>query len=41
MHVFGKVSMLKVNESIWVLGFQLFLQIPHGLAEISPVKLPI
>jgi hypothetical protein len=30
--------MRNVSGSILVLGFQPFLQIPHGLAEISPAK---
>jgi hypothetical protein len=40
MHFFGKISKQKVNGSILVLGFQLFLQIPHGLTAISSAKLP-
>ena len=39
MHLFGKISTRKVNGSILVLCFQPFLQIPHGLAAISPAKL--
>jgi hypothetical protein len=38
VHLFGKISTQKVNGSILVLGFQPFLQIPHGLAAISSAK---
>jgi hypothetical protein len=38
VHLFGKISMGKVNGSILVLGFQPFFQIPHGLAAISSTK---
>nr|ABR17517.1 unknown [Picea sitchensis] len=38
MYWFGKISMWMVNGSILVLGFQPFLQIPHGLATISSAK---
>jgi hypothetical protein len=38
VHLFDKISKMKVNGPILVLGFQPFLQIPHGLAAISPAK---
>jgi hypothetical protein len=38
VNFFEKISMQKVNGPILVLGFQSFLQIPHGLAAISSAK---
>jgi hypothetical protein len=38
VHFFGTISTRKVNGSILFLGFQPFLQIPHGLAVINPTK---